>query len=114
MLELDVDISAGFVEERYRPRRKFEQNYLGARMVPLPERLGSGWCSHAQQGSKDTSHRLSNQNLVVKWSAQNHVKNSKGDCTSFMGGIRNLLLAFIYPGFDCGSPELQGTLYISW
>ena len=51
---------------------------------------------------RDLSH---NQNPVLKWSTQNHVRNQAGGYPQlFMVGDRPLL-TFTCPGFDCGSPE---------
>ena len=48
------------------------------------------------------SHLLKTDS-VLKWATQSHVKNSEGGRSDL--GRDCSLLTFIYPGFDCGSPE---------
>ena len=47
-----------------------------------------------------------NQNPVLKWFTQNHVRTYKGSATTF--GWDCPLLTFIYPGFDCVSGGPSG------
>ena len=46
-------------------------------------------------------HMSRNQNLVQKWSTQNHAKNSEGGCNYFWLGSS---LTNLHPGFEFGSP----------
>ena len=46
-------------------------------------------------------HLSHNQNPVLKWSTQNHVKNSEGGRSYFWLGLS--LANLHLPGFDCGS-----------
>ena len=47
-----------------------------------------------------------NQNPVLKWSTQNHASRIK-KAAATISGWDCPLLAFIYPGFDCGSTGLE-------
>ena len=59
------------------------------------------WKKSAALGRAPSEDQVShNQNLVSKWSTQNHVKKSEGGRAYFWLGPP---LTNLHPGFDCGS-----------